>query len=431
MRPNVPVEFPHDQETKDILLSASAGYGWPSFGHNAEMKSLSYHVKLRDGLRQDGPVEANKRLILSHLERQYAAARWSVPEDFMSFEHFRRVVGGIDMTSSPGYPYLRRAPNNGAFFKVKDGVVPEERLLEVYEFVKLRIRERDADPIRLFIKPEPHKQKKLDNHRYRLISSVSIMDQIIDAMLFAPFNNKVVEECVRVPCKGGWSPFCGGWKMVPRSGVMSLDKSGWDWSVQYWLFEMELQLRVRLCDNMRADWIDLAAWRYKQLFLHPIFVTTGGALLRQKRPGVMKSGCFNTLVTNSIMQGIVHLRACLELDIRPGWQWTLGDDTLQESIVDGRQEYLDSVSQYCHVKHCVEGAEFAGMRFHGLRVEPLYKGKHSFQLLHMNQKYATEMASSYRLLYHRSGAKEALSALLSKVPDNSSNDDRDGVWDLW
>nr|UGO57260.1 MAG: hypothetical protein 1 [Riboviria sp.] len=432
MRPNVPVEFPHDPAVSDVLRDASQGYGWPNFGHNAEMKSLVYHARQRVGLRTDAPTEGDKKLILSELERQYSAARWSIPDDFFSYEHFRRVVDGVDMQSSPGYPYLRKAPSNGVFFQQKpDGSIPEERLREIWELVQLRIRERDCDPIRLFIKPEPHKEKKLKNHRYRLISSVSIMDQLIDAMLFAPMNDKIIEECVRVPCKGGWSPFCGGWKMVPRSGVMSLDKSGWDWSAQFWLFEMDLQLRLRLCKNVRADWVDLAAWRYKCLFGNPTFVTTGGALLKQLQPGVMKSGCFNTLTTNSILQSIVHLRVCLEMDILPGWLWTLGDDTLQESIDENRQEYLDRVAQYCHVKHCVDGAEFAGMRFLGSRVEPLYRGKHSYQLLHMKQQVATEMSDSYRLLYHRSSAKNALHAMLAKISGRMSDDDRDGVWDLW
>lgn len=395
------------------------------------MKSLAYHVKLRDGLRTDGPSDYQRREILALLEQQYKPAAWSIPEDFLEYSHFCRVVEKLDFTSSPGYPYLMRASSNSVFFQRKGDVVPEHRLREVWELVKMRMSDRSSDPIRLFIKPEPHKQSKLDGKKYRLISSVSVVDQLIDAMLFGEFNNAVIDNCIQVPCKGGWSPLCGGWKMVPASGTMSLDKSGWDWSAQYWLFELELQLRTRLCTNLTADWLELACWRYRELFYSPRFITSGGLLLRQKNPGVMKSGCYNTLVSNSIMQSLIHLRVCQELDIRPGWIWTLGDDTLQSLIPKPeRGRYLESCAQYCHVKHCVEGAEFAGMRFHGMRVEPLYKGKHSYQLLHMDQKYASEIADSYRLLYHRSRRGPILDTLLTGI-GRATAEERDSVWDLW
>lgn len=431
MRPVQPVEYPHDEETKESLRKGARGYQWPAFGHDAEMKSLLYHSKLREGLRKDPPSEFHRRMIMDRLEKLYADAAWQIPDDFMTYEHFKRAVARLDMTSSPGYPYLRRATNNGAFFQAKDGVFPEERLEEIWEMVKLKIRDRKDDPIRLFIKPEPHKDKKIQQQRYRLISSVSVLDQIIDSMLFGEMNETVIDNCMTVPCKGGWSVFEGGWKVVPTRGVISLDKSGWDWSVLPWLFELELQLRVRLCKNINADWLELARWRYKALFVNPTFITSGGRRLRQLNPGVMKSGCFNTLVTNSIMQHILHLRVCAELDLWPSWLWSLGDDTLQEDMPE-RESYLAAISQFCHVKHCIEGAEFAGMRFRaGGVVEPLYRGKHSFQLLHMDRRFARETSESYALLYHRSTYKGTVEQMLSPLLSSDREDDRDIIWDGW
>lgn len=431
MRPNIPVEYPHPPEVLEVLRASSKGYGWPSFGHDAEMKSLVYHVKLREGVRKDPPVDYQRRDILSLLEEQYRLATWEIPADFLSYDHFCRAVHGLDFTSSPGYPYMMRATSNGDFFQRKGDQIPEYRLKEIWELVKMRMDNRDADPIRLFIKPEPHKESKLQNKRFRLISSVSVVDQLIDVMLFGEFNRLVNDNCVRLPCKGGWSPLCGGWKIVPPQGTMSLDKSGWDWSAQGWLFEMELQLRTRLCSNLNARWLELATWRYRKLFWDPVFITSGGMLLRQRNPGVMKSGCYNTLVSNSIMQSLIHLRACQELDMDPGWIWTLGDDTLQSAIPAlERGRYLEAVSQYCHVKHCVDGAEFAGMRFRGPRVEPLYRGKHAFQLLHMQKANASEMADSYKLLYHRSNKKPQIDYMLKEF-GRTTDEERSITWDLW
>lgn len=428
--PQQPVEFPHSEEVKNRLRQQAVGYGWPKFGHDAEMKSLLYHVQLRDGLRNDMPGDYERKVILGELERQYAQATWRIPDDFMTYEHFKRCALSVDMSSSPGYPYLRRAGTNGDFLQVKDGVYNEARLQELWQITQLKIQEKRADPIRLFVKPEPHKQKKLENYQYRLISSVSVLDQIIDAMLFGEMNANVIDKCMFVPCKAGWSMFAGGWKTVPRRGIISLDKRGWDWSAQGWYFEMELQLRTRLCQNLKAQWMELAAWRYRELFYNPWFITSGGLLLQQKQPGVMKSGCFNTITTNSIMQSILHIRVCLELDIDVGWVWTLGDDTLQ-SDVEKRAEYLEAVAQYCHVKHCIDGAEFAGMRFLSGRVEPLYKGKHSFNLLHLDPKFARDTANSYMLLYHKSLRRSALAEMLQPLLGRVGTEERDAIWDGW
>lgn len=424
-----PERYPHSPEVASTLEIGAEGYGWPKFGHDAEMKSLLYHVQLRDNLREDMPCEDDRKIIMSYLEKQYQSAKWRIPDDFMSYEHFQRSVQRLDMTSSPGYPYLKKATTNAVFFQARDGVVPEDRMREVWEVLQLKMRERLVDPIRLFIKPEAHKNSKLEGHRYRLISSVSVLDQLIDVMLFGEMNDKVTQQCVHVPCKGGWSAYAGGWKIVPPRGVISIDKSGWDWSVNAWYFEMELQLRVRLCENIQYRWLEMATWRYQALFGNPWFVTSGGLLLRQRKAGVMKSGCFNTLVSNSIMQSILHLRVCSEIDVKPGWIWTLGDDTLQEDLPE-REQYLKQAAQYCHIKHCVEGAEFAGYRF-GKSIEPLYRGKHSFNLLHLNPKFAKETAEAYALLYHRSCKSLALKRMLGELLGASSDESRDAIWDGW
>lgn len=367
---------------------------------------------------------------MSRLREEYSVGQWEVPSDFMTYEHFARVVAGIDMTSSPGYPYCLSSATNKDYFQAKDGVVPPHKMMEVWVTVQNQIRERKADPIRLFIKPEPHSRAKLEAGRYRLISSVSIIDQIIDAMLFAPMNDRLLWQPLHNPCKGGWSPYVGGWKVAPMSGAMSLDKSAWDWSVQGWLFEMELQLRMDLCKTPNAVWNELATWRYKSLFGCPTFITSGGLMLQQKSPGVMKSGCFNTLVTNSIMQSIVHHRACQESDIEPGWLWSLGDDTLQQLLTGSdREAYMAALSQYCHVKHCVDGVEFAGMKFDLEGVHPLYPAKHAFQLLHMDPKIKKDMAVSYDLLYHRSRDSSYMKKLLSTFAALRPAVENDIIWD--
>lgn len=381
---------------------ASSAYGWPKFGHAAEMRSLAYHAGLRRGVRDDGPVGSARALIVANTIEVFAAAKWAIPADFMQFSHFKRVVMGLDWNSSPGYPYMRRAPTNRDYFKVVEGIPDETVLLHVWDVVNDRLRVGDADPIRLFIKPEPHKVAKIQDGRYRLISSVSVIDQIIDHMLFGPMNEALVAGWPYVPSKIGWSPYSGGWRAMPvRGNWMALDKASWDWTVHMWLLELVLEVRMGLCENMNERWLDLAIWRYRRLFLDPELITSGGCVFRQRNPGVMKSGCVNTIADNSIGQVLLHNRVCMEVDITPGGIFCMGDDTLQETP-DRMPEYLAKTGLYCKVKEPVFATEFAGMRFLDRRVEPVYRGKHAFTLLHVDPEILPQLANSYALLYHRS-----------------------------
>lgn len=343
-------------------------------------------------------------------------AQWTIPEDFMEFSHYKRTLLRLDWTSSPGYPYMRRCPTNKDFFKVNEGVPDEGRVLHVWDILRQRLTERDCDPVRLFIKPEPHKIEKIKEGRYRLISSVSVVDQIIDHMLFGEMNDQLVNNWAYVPSKIGWSQYLGGWRYMPhqQDSVMALDRKSWDWTMQIWLIEMVLEVRAALCLNLSEEWLELAKWRYKSLFVKNTFITSGGLLLRQKHPGVMKSGCVNTISDNSIAQHLVNGRVCMEIDEEPSFLISMGDDTLQ-TTPENLEQYLQTMAQYCIVKPPSFECEFAGMRFHGKRIEPCYRGKHAYVLLHVDPEVLPQLADSYALLYHRSNARNLMEDVLSKM----------------
>lgn len=337
----------------------------------------------------------------------------------MSFAHFERVIRNkIDWNSSPGYPYLYTYQTNRILFQVKDGVPSENRMNMVWEMVCQRIKEGDADPIRLFVKPEPHTQKKMRNKAYRLISSISIVDQIIDHMLFDLMNDLAPDNWWNNPVKVGWSPLLGGWKVMPSRGYIATDKSSWDWTAAMWIIEMVFRLRKMLCktEGARFDlWVKLATWRFTKLFHDFDFVTSEGIILHALFSGIMKSGCVNTLLDNSLMQFILHVRVSLELGEEPEDIMAMGDDVVMK-FISYFKKYLELMNQYCIIKEVVHRTEFAGHRFEGGgRVEPLYVGKHAYQLLHISEKLKREVADSYALLYHRSGRREKVRQLLQSI----------------
>lgn len=371
-------------------------------------------------------LDVRERVISLAVE-QLDRARWEIPKDFLTFQHYLRVVQRLDWNSSPGYPLVLHFADNRQLFNVDPfGNIDLQRLTWVWQMVKRQIDKRLSDPIRLFIKPEPHSQRKLDSCRYRIISSVALIDQIIDHMLFDELNQNLVRECHRIPVKSGWTPLTGGWREVPVGEVISTDKSSFDWTVCMWALEAELEIRMRLCDNLTSEWVDLAKWRYSELYERPIFVTSGGLQMQQMQPGVMKSGCVNTISTNSILQLVIHYRVAFEIGEDPPALWAMGDDVIQEKVT---REYFDRLERYCHLKEVSRHVEFAGYRFNRYHIEPLYFGKHAFMLLHSKPDFHVETADSYALLYHRSKRNLLMREILDQLNPKLVEPERlDRIW---
>lgn len=382
-------------------------------------------MRYREGIRDDPPIH-NVQVEMQHiLKERFKAAAWDIPEDFLSFAQFVRCIDDIDMSCSPGYPLITQFPNNGSLF----GVTPGQRdynpvrLQMVWEMVQQRLRDKDADPIRVFIKPEPITKKKLAAGRNRIISSISIVDRIIDAMLFEPMNKVLHEKHAFIPSKVGWSPYVGGWKVIPK-WWWATDKSAWDWTATMWLAQEALNLRKSLCRTTGEKfriWCEMAEWRYRKLYVDVIYISSGGLLFKAKFNGVVKSGSVNTIDDNSIMQDILHVRTCLETNQEITDQMVLGDDILQEPPKDP-DSYYDHLGQFCSLKQVLKRAEFAGNYFNGMIVDPLYYGKHCYNLLHVEDSIRKEVASSYALFYLRSPKSQEIRKICEELGEVSSDD---------
>lgn len=415
VRRQVPERYPWQQDVS-LFEELAKGYGWPDSGHKAEVRSLTYHLPLRDSLADVELTLEEKNDLRDEVTSAVSSALTILPSDFFTRDHFDRVVRNLDYSSSPGFPYVYEYTNNKEFFGIQGGELDPERVEAVWSMVCRRLAARDSDPIRLFIKPEPHKIKKLEEGRYRLISSVSVVDQIIDQMIFGDQNENFLKTYHFTPVKVGWSWMLGGWREVPRQGMLACDKSSWDWTVSAWLLELELEIRASLVVSEHKErWLELAKWRYRCLFVDNIFVTSGGLVFRVKKPGLMKSGCVNTIVSNSLMQLILHVKVSQELGEKTHNIWAMGDDTLQPDM-PWFDSYVRRLRKYCILKETNRVSEFAGFKWSGRFIEPLYRAKHAFNILHVKPKDFDVFALSYNLLYWRS---EFLSEIqrLFPVPD--------------
>lgn len=242
-----------------------------------------------------------------------------------------------------------------------------------------------SDPLNVFIKREPHSRKKLDEGRYRLISGVSMIDTMLDRIIFDFV--KRASETTDTPVRIGFSLIAGGWRELTRRfkphDVLCIDKSSWDWTMQQWVVESLTAVLVELAD-LEPDWVkQLIQIRMRELFERAVFGFRDGTVARQRGVGIMKSGCFMTIILNSIAQLLLHAAACEQIGEDPDETCpdALGDDTIQRCPAD-ISAYTTALEDLgCIVKEATTGVvEFAGFQFSADRVIPKYYKKHLFAL---------------------------------------------------
>lgn len=283
--------------------------------------------------------------------------------------------------------------------------IEELRALVWLRFQSLSTDRPSADNIRVFVKPEPHKQQKLEEGRYRLISAVSLIDTMVDRILFGWLAETALENVGRTPCAVGWAPVKSGWRSVRQrfNKAVCLDKSAWDWTVQSWLIEAYHRFVNEIALNAPDWWRKAVHARFTLLFRAAKFQFRNGTVIAQPEVGVMKSGCYLTLLLNSVGQVLVHIAAMLRLNEDPdeSMPFAMGDDTVQHPKgIRDLESYVRELERLgCKVKGAKvrSDVEFAGFQMTDLRCVPAYRMKHLYKL-----EYATDLPSylrSMQLLY--------------------------------
>lgn len=338
------------------------------------------------------------------MEESYRDARWDCPEDFMSYDNFKRVVMQLDFQSSPGIPYCREAPTNGGWLKWDGFHVSEFRLAELWFHVQ-QVFDGEWDmQLRVFIKQEPHKIAKAELNRWRLIVAAPLAVQVAWHMVFDYQNDIEIRKVMSIPSQQGFVLIGGGWKqLVSQWRQLGLDAgqdmSGWDWTFSWWALKLELEFRFRQCDRgPRMLWYEKAKMLYEGMFCNVRWVLSDGTIWRQVKPGLMKSGCVNTISANSHGQIIYHLAASVLDGFNPfPLPRCVGDDQLKkrtQRISDETARRLGII-----VKPLEEGLMFVGHDFAGQAPVPVYWKKHLVCILKQQEDYLEETFDSYLRLY--------------------------------
>lgn len=304
-----------------------------------------------------------------------------------------------------------------AEFDGRTGPYPYEEVLESARACKSEgqqsRREDEADPIKLFIKDEPHTRKKIKAGRYRLISALSLVDQVVDRILFYPWVQSEIKNCMSVTSKGGWTPLPAGYaslvRRFPEGTAVAVDKTCWDWTMPQWVVQEYYWAKFRQCQQhrnfRRYKWV---CWRRLRLVLGPDarFQLPGGTIWRQTEWGIMKSGFLLTLSLNGAAQFFQHALAWNRMGniTYPPLIWTMGDDTIMRMPVDKIEAYKEQLATTgCIVKFVSLAREFSGYRFVGMgdnvTVAPLYEDKHRFIVSYLEPEKEKDVITAFTLLY--------------------------------
>lgn len=319
------------------------------------------------------------------------------------------------MASSVGHSAMNRY---GTTIKqvllAKPGLVGHDFDMNRVEIFKQLVKHRlanplEADDIKVFIKPEPHKMSKLRENRFRLISAVSLTDTMVDRVMFGWLMRKALKNVGNTPCLLGWSPLAGGYRLLLEtfSRTRGLDKTAWDWTVQGWVLRAIRDIIKELAVCASDAWKEWVDTRWEVLFRDAVFQFSDGERVKQPGWGVMKSGCYLTILINSIGQMLYHAIALIELgkpvDYVPFV--TIGDDVTLEDFPEF-PEYERILKKYGALlkpseveEDKVEFAGFVASRENGGSCWPEYWQKHCFVMTHVSSSLP-ELLQSYLILYN-------------------------------
>jgi hypothetical protein len=359
-----------------------------------------------------------------------------------------RVLNTVRMDASSGYPLLRMSPKKGPLVEgvhrlmLRSAVMARlalwtsTPLTELTSLSPIELVTRGfVDPVRFFVKMEPHTVEKLGK-RERLIASVSVIDEIVARLLMNQQNTTEIAHWHEIPSRPGMGAtdemhgrFCE-WidqQYVDGDELTSSDMSGWDMSVKPWQFWADVERRVRLVNfrpdqdaGMRRALFHHLLTVHHHCLQHSLFVLSDGSMYEQLGGGVMKSGSYPTSSTNSYQRAHVAVLT----GSNPKCVVAMGDDCVEDAKDPEakRQLYKELGFKLKQFYTSVDGAgiEFCAHTFSrngDVDRERIEKSAYSM----LSQKYSHELWMQFQYEFrHCSRLESAVGAIAGSgwIPAN-------------
>lgn len=279
----------------------------------------------------------------------YDRAIWS--------EYIDDLKLGIKPDASPGVPYVKIAPDNrrlletlGSTFNdlVLDRI--EARLAYGDEISKLTgpemVRLGLADPVKLFVKNEPHKLAKIQAGRVRLIASMSIVDKVIEMLCFSHQTKAEIKNWRNIAfCPGIGFTHEDNDFMYERAhnnrkkrGVdpAYTDCESFDWGVGAWEHLAHVNFRIYMSAKSHDNAWETVSRSCAHVLNKSVYHFSDGTMVCTDWIGGQKSGSFTTSSGNSCIRSLV---GCLAIPLDPFYIDAMGDDTTEDYYPDGMALY--------------------------------------------------------------------------------------------
>lgn len=326
-------------------------FGPPRRGGDAERTSLflqSKSIKADAIIPSDAEISVAEDALLELYPRTKIPPYFRGDEHSVTYAHIDSAIDEINKASSPGLPFAEDFKTKG------DALMPENRQA-IYDEVMSRldllqcndvlptsprelVEQGFTDPVRLFVKNEPHKKSKISEGRFRLIASVSVIDEIVERLICTNQNKREIQLWKTIPSKPGMGMSLADQthavvQSIPSDDGAEADISGWDWSIPWWCFQAEARIRARLAgaapDSLFARMLRNRFW----CLTRSVFATSDGKMYEQLVPGVMKSGSYLTSSSNS------RIRILLTRLVGSSWAIAMGDDSVEEFVEGAARKY--------------------------------------------------------------------------------------------
>lgn len=263
-----------------------------------------------------------------------------------------------------------------------------------------------CDPVRVFIKDEPHSQRKQKSKRWRLIFAVSIVDQLIERIFSSRQNKKEIATWMDNPSAPGLGLsndehlsdlYQRVMRLMGTGTAAEADVTGWDWSVKEWELLAEARMRVSL-GSMTGFQANLTTNRFLCVS-RTVYAMPDGALLTLVGNGVQLSGCYNTSSTNS------RLRVFVSALVGARWAVAMGDDCVEEFVEGAKDKYLALGHPLKMYQQRTKQFEFCSNIFSDKGAWPIDGTKTLYNLLEQKKitreflaQFTMEMRNSPRLI---------------------------------
>lgn len=349
--------------------------------------------------------------MLDKMLKTFACAKVKISDNFLDYKHYTLVLQNLNWKATPGYPLCLTYPTVADVFKWDGIKYDEARAQEVYLQLMDWIENPTLYPFRVFTKVEPLAPAKAEVGRWRLIFGAPLYLQLLDHLLFDKMNQSLMDNRWNLPTQLGWHPFWGSseWVLRQFDNPYSLDKSLFDWTVQWWQLEQVKLFRQELV-VAPAYWHHLVDFSYEYSYKRAQLIMSDGQVYQQEYDGAMKSGLVNTLSDNSLMQCFLQEHSFIECGCEHHYV-TIGDDVLMEKPCE---KFFSKLSQYCILKYVQASTNFAGF---DLKTKiPEYWSKHINKLIWQDEAFLAETLETYTSLYCFSNEKfKFFSDLLAEI----------------